>query len=359
MKFSLGSIFVTPFNMHKTIITTSSSFFTLLFAVLLCSNAFGQKTPKRYPTDCTALNMGEYFIADAYEHEGNYLIYADMALVYCSPENNALVLDSLSFNTMVKVNERIKSSQLDTIFQTEIGNGKKTILDIFHKEVGEWYRIEHEKRGAYIKKEDVAIWNIPGFLAGRKRIENFDTIELSSIDSTDEHKSDKRFLFDYLSHGFELEAVNFNGLKDCEVLIHYRTYRESCPGGEMHQFVAFTNDGFKEVASCSGEGEGGEYIWETVYLPMRFPNGKVLLVAYADIENIFNIETAELNTYPYPEKLGVPIDQLIVKTNEFTVPLLDEEGNDQYDEYEMRRVRVDHDPPIYYRWNGKEVGEVK
>lgn len=324
--------------------------------MLLCGNAFGQ-IPTRYTTDCADYNLDQYFIAEAYAHSQNHLIYADKALVYCSPDTSAFVIDTLSFNSLVRATEHIQRLRDDTIFQTDFATRIKTVLQTFLNNSGEWYSIMHDKGSAYVKKDDLAIWNITGFLAGLKRSEvGYNTIELSSIDSADQHKRDRSFLLNYLSHGYELEAVGFNGLKDCETLLHYRTYRESCPGGEMHQFVAFTKNGFVEVASCSGEGEGGEYIWETLYLPMRFPNGKVLLVAYADLENIFNIQTADLNTYPYPENAGIPIDQLIVKTNEFTVPLLDEDGNDQYDEHGSKKVRVDHDPPVYYRWDGKEVG---
>jgi hypothetical protein len=87
---------------------------------------------------------------------------------------------------------------------------------------------------------------------------------------------------------------------------------------------------------------------ETAYIPMKFGNGKVLLVANADIENIFNWQTADLNIFPYSSKYGVPIEKIVVVKHE----------NNGYDE-----VDFEQDPSnakvktkiTIYEWNGKNL----
>jgi hypothetical protein len=66
----------------------------------------------------------------------------------------------------------------------------------------------------------------------------------------------------------------------------YETFRQSCPGGGLTEFIIDDGSKLVNITSVSTVGEGGYFDLESAYIPLKFENNKILLVENADIENI-------------------------------------------------------------------------
>ena len=150
----------------------------------------------------------------------------------------------------------------------------------------------------------------------------------------------------YRNHGYNIEWLNYNGLTFCDGVIIYHDFRESCPGTSTTTFISVNNEGGLKKITSSYSRETSN---TTIYFPLKFESGKILLVAGGDVNGIFNYYSGELNTFDYPKEFKVPINEIIVEIkSEYSGTL----------EIPEEAEEISRDT-IYYRWNGTELNKIK
>lgn len=159
---------------------------------------------------------------------------------------------------------------------------------------------------------------------------------------------------------FYLTAVSNHALKNIPNLLRlYWHQGESCPESEGNVFMAYANGKMSEIISSSSTGEGVFYETTTVYLPVKFAKGKVLLVENGDSENMLDLYTGTLKTITYPKDCGVPIEQLIVVIEEDAEAKEDAKGEYILNKDKENIMEITHKIIKYYRWDGSKLQQVK
>lgn len=146
-------------------------------------------------------------------------------------------------------------------------------------------------------------------------------------------------------------------LKGVQKLFHLEFFNAQCPGTTETVLLVDVKDSLSIIASSFSQGEAGWSEYRVVYLPVKFGNDKVLLVANGDVENIFNTQTAELNTFDYPKDIGIPIEELVVIVEENYEPIeADRQDEDSYKDPETKRTLYKEE---YYRWADNKLVKIK
>ncbi len=138
-------------------------------------------------------------------------------------------------------------------------------------------------------------------------------------------------------------------------LFNFEFFNAQCPGTTINLLIVDCGDSLTKVANSFSMGESTWSESFIVYIPVKFGNGKILLVANGDVKNIFNGYTAELNIFPYPKNINVPIEELVVIVTE------------NKDAEELENIDNDNEPELkvtlykeeYYQWKDNKLSKVK
>lgn len=134
-------------------------------------------------------------------------------------------------------------------------------------------------------------------------------------------------------------------------------FNASCPGTTINVLVADCGDSLTTLASSFSMGESTWGESTVAYVPVKFGTGKVLLVANGDVKNIFNTYTAELNTFPYPKNIGIPIEELVVVVTEnYEAIEADRQDAESYEDPELKQTLYKVE---YYQWKGNKMVKIK
>lgn len=269
---------------------------------------------------------------------------------------------------------------------------------IYIKEVGQsqgqkWYHIEaysyieknYSNSKGYIRFEDVIPFNIMDDKGNRyyiwKSIENHtwsDTTFVVKVSHPDSSKTDTLILTNTPYFVNVSENYTNSALKKLKGMITLEFYNAQCPGTFVHVFVGNCGDSLSVIESSFSSGEGTWYDSKVVYLPFRFENGNVLLVANGDVKNIFNYQTGGLNIFPYPADCGIPIEDLVVIESESAEEEMTEENGEENGEVSSEegeytektetesedanippKLKITHHSIEFFRWNGHKLVKVK
>ncbi len=338
--------------------------YLLLFAFLivvprLIQAQYAEEKTKFYTTPCQTFAIDQYFkIIEGYKSFQH--TFSEKSLLYCSPDENSEVIDTIGFNYEILTSDIIQRYKQDTIFSTEVATGKKSVVNVFMHETGEWLKTSIDKHIGYIKKSDLANYasSNPNFVAGFVGNNHDRKIELRSFEDSKPHAILNTYVCKQFFHDFEIRNQLFNGLDTPGSVIRFATFTQSCPSATYNEYIVIDNGQFTFVTADMSSGEANLYDAETVYFPLKFSNGKILLVAHGEWEFIFNYDTATLNTFDYPKGIGVPIENLIVITKEHTEEVLDANGEPvMEDEYDYK-VKVVKEKTRYFKWDGKKLTPV-
>lgn len=283
--------------------------------------------------------------------------------IYATPVKESKVVKNLGFNEKFVIDQELQKYVNDTLWSTETATGKKTISQVYKKESEKWYRVYDESLHesaiiGYIMEDDLALANFPkdSIMVGKTNSDY--TVLLKSY----KNKEALDTVSVNFMHGFDLKTLVLNKQKNTNKVVQYRTYRESCPGAEMLQFIAYNSGKFTKLVSGISTGEAGMYEEETIYLPVTDINGKTTLVCNGDIDGYISESMAETiakdrKAFRFPK--NTPINELIIKTREVADAVFDE--NDNYIELEdgTVKVKVTKEKPKYYKWNGKTFAIIK
>lgn len=289
---------------------------------------------KFYKTDCDEIEINKKFVVQY--HSEMLRVFIVNCPVYCSPGTSGKIIDTLEFNSEVKVVERIKN------------------------ENQEWFRISNSQESRFVKKEALTLepYNNLGYLIGYNQDRN-DEIELKSIKDDNSSKAIANYTFSENNSFSKIKNISYNGLDKTGLIIKYSTTHNTDPTVHYYEFVNFSQEtkSFTKIVSYSStyidECESDEEIF---YFPLKFDNGKILLVKDADHENIFNYQTAELNTIEYPSESVIPIEQLIVKITRKTECIVDKDGSRIIDPItNSPKTKITVGKVVYYKWDGQNL----
>ena len=280
---------------------------------------------------------------------GRSHIFSEISHLYINPDTNSKILVSYPFNTQIY--GMVENLKINKVI---------------------WYKIIREDRSVgYIREDDFATDRFDfygadyGFLVGKKQKTSkpFNTIVAIRRFKSEKHEIMENYETSDLSDGFEISWIKNTTLKGAVISQHrnsryffcYRTYMESCPGTTSWEYIIDTGEKLMQVAVGFSEGEA-DYSNETsVYLPMRFGNGKILLVKNADVTNIFDSETASLNTLPYSESIGVKIENMVVIKSDDYIYSTDDDKEVIRDKFGYLKIKSNEKSINYFEWDGQKL----
>ncbi|GAL85532.1 hypothetical protein MYP_2761 [Sporocytophaga myxococcoides] len=299
--------------------------------------------------------QNRFVFNSSYPDEGgnksNY-IFAEKTYIYSEPDSNSTILTELPFCSEVQRIEGIKNLESQGEWWTTVmhPDDVNKLGYVRYQDFADFMYIQYDK--GY------------GFLVGQSDtlIDQYNqrTVELRRF-SINNHKILERYKTSYRESGFRFFKVYNTTLNagkqrdNYNELFVYETYRLSCPGGGMKEFILDDGNKLIKVAAVKSEGEGGYYNQEVAYIPLKFHNGKVLLVADADVQNIFSSAKAELNVFPYVSEYNIPVEDMVViqyESNGYDDPNLDFD----IDESENAKVTT---ICTLYKWDGNKLIKVK
>lgn len=279
--------------------------------------------------------------------------FSENTPVYAAADTNSTVLALLPFCSEIRRIEGIKSLN---------AQGERWISVMHPEDVTKIGYLRDKDLADYMEKGYDSDY---GFIVGASdtlmneyRLRVIEIIRFS----LDDHRILERYKTKYLASGYRFNRVINSTLSTSQhpdegnfkALYVYETYRQSCPGGGMKEFILDNGSKLKQVTTVSSEGEGGFYNIEIAYIPLKFYNGKVLLVADADVQNIFNWEQADLRVFPYPGGSSIPIEDMVViqyVSNGYDDPNIDSDTDPE-------KAKVITKNTIY-QWNGNDLIKVK
>lgn len=154
-------------------------------------------------------------------------------------------------------------------------------------------------------------------------------------------------------NAFFLEYSNVSFQGNPAIVRLYWHHGESCPESEGNVFVVKNKENkLVELPQSVGSGEYGYYTYRKIYLPVKFGNGKTLLVENGDDKNMYNQWDQTTNTISYPTDCNIPLNELIVEieaTEEAKTNKNHEIIEDQNGSPIMEKT---HHIVRYYRWTG-------
>ncbi len=313
-----------------------------------------------YYTNCDSFKIDDGFvITEQDEHEFKHS-FSVRTFVYCSPDSTQTPLGFVNFNTTLTTLETVSHIRKDSFVM--YSDRPSEYRYIYHS--SNWKKVNFRGGVGYVKANDLADEYYPNgqFLLQSNRKNYGEGVQLKAISAEPKMKRSLDKITLPFMHGYRLQTSSDNGLKNSGLLIIYETFRQSCPGASSINLVLLNKNGFHNLISSFSTGEAGMFEHETIYYPLKLANASIKLIAVSDImyaqneENELNLNT--ISGYPYPNHIGIPIEQLIVKTKSYTENILDENGKELMDENSNYRVNIINEEPVFYEWNGDELIEL-
>lgn len=221
------------------------------------------------------------------------------ALMYCQPDTTSRLLDTFNFNELI-TSEPLEHSYFNQGMY--------------------WHKIKDGNNIGYMRLADICDPKRTYFLyySNKKLRVGFELVTDSNgsremvaakIFETETNKIISTSIIGPYVSTFDFGVntytpINKNGL------LYYSSSMESCPGWTYEGFYAVNGDSVILLADGSSEGEGVYYDVDVIYLPTYIGYRKIALMPGGRNEG-FN-----LDSFPYPKDIGVPIENLIVKFSE-------------------------------------------
>jgi len=272
--------------------------------------------------------------------------FQNKTFLYCSPSLESQILDTLAFNTQLYSRQLIKKT-----FKPEKKkrNGKMVTIK---KREQEWYEVNYKEKKGFLLKKGLTMQKLNnnvlfGDYLDHKQYNIQYPYVLKSYNSKDKNQVLDTFEL-YHNAGYHLKLLMYNGLEFNKSIIIYNDFRTSCPGTSSITYIGLDEKGkFSKIISSFNGTESTS----TIFFPMKFGESKILLIKNANVNQIFNQQTGELNIYPYPSELNIPIEQLIVET---TVEYAGDIEGLTESEIIIKSSNVN-----FYKWNGKKLEKIK
>jgi hypothetical protein len=272
----------------------------------------------------------------------SYGTLSETTYVYDSPNVDAHIKDTLTFNTPINI----------------LG------------EFADHFLVCTPSAGAgYVKKVDISLETCIGlgvkfnYLIGLSKYGTADRTScarstLKMIKTTPKNEIVHTYIDSIRGIDFRVKNIYSSSLKNVQALfyINYDCYSEI--GISVDHFVIDTGKLSRLlVAGSSGDGDISDVM--NVYLPIHLTNGKKVVLARNGILTV-DETTAKVQIYKYPKDCGVPIEELVVveDTSE-EMGWNEDKGEPLYNDDGTQALSVTVLQTTFYRWNGSELQKVK
>lgn len=229
----------------------------------------------------------------------------------------------------------------------------------------EWYKVEtQDKKIGFIDVQDLIFGEFENQEKGYKLVlgvrEKRHLGSMVSINRVRLHDNKVTEILELplISSPF-VTKISSTTLMSALQVLKYETSSEECPGITEDYYIIDNGNKLILLAKGTSSGESSWYQSSIVYIPIKLTNGKVMLVANGNINNIFNSETGELNVFHYTEDIGIPIENLIVIKNEEVEYEFDEDYNPIENKDGTYKIASENYSTEYYSWNGKVVTKIR
>ncbi|MES2691336.1 MAG: hypothetical protein V4658_13085 [Bacteroidota bacterium] len=276
----------------------------------------------------------------------NPVTFSDYTKVYALPDTTSEVLFGLQYDSPV---ELMRQGSLGRKIVEKVTRTDSTTYIHYGGDYFRWYEIIYGNTKGYVVESDIVTQSLTGKNNDRFYIKNNQVLKYSV--------SKQRF--DTLPvWGIFVQEIEIHSLKHVNMLFRITSEGAFCGGGRSDQFVIDANDslftlttgGYVNTEDIADE----HYYKDIVYLPLQFFRGKILLVENGDVGSIFDQSTGTLNVHPFPAKLNIPKQDLVVRKTMTEKVLLDAKQKPLLDKQGNYRTRVTHKTE-FYRWTGRRM----
>ncbi len=283
-------------------------------------------------------------------------VFSSSAKVYSKPDTNSIIIESLYFKNplnLLEVGEDVKEIKTEIIDSFNVKHSLTTF------KIQSWYKISLKSGIGFIKNSDVSTHTfgdekgLCNYFFLQKNscwIYKFDNTKNQFVDSLEL----KSFRNDYA------KTVEVNSWKNVNILFRSTMTNAYCGGGITTVFVIDANGKLSELirTESSFDDEIPDGHVSNLFLPIKFNQGKVLLILNGDIENVFNTFTGELNISKFPPKLIVPKNEFAVFNDTQIISQQDMNGElllNTDGSYKTKTI----EKTKYFKWNGFQLTEIK
>jgi hypothetical protein len=280
------------------------------------------------------------------------------ALVYASNRPGAKVIDTLRLGTPVRLVGEPKEGYVDV-------SGDPSV----YGEPQYWHVLVGDSIPGYVKFTDVAShgfgyrgydpWILMGDgprKAGQYCMKVVSCAEKSEYPLRPPYMKEEFQFFYSAGPNKNVQQIGALALKDLPLgYLFHANNGNDCPNSQESHLIVQIKGKFQDLLQGYAKLEGKHYERTTFYLPVKFDNGKVLLIEEGDQYNAFNLQETRLNAFEYNNTIGIPITQLVVVEEESGDYFEDANGHFVYDEKGHLKKNVSLHSVKYYRWNGEKI----
>ncbi|TNE54746.1 MAG: hypothetical protein EP338_06305 [Bacteroidetes bacterium] len=273
-------------------------------------------------------------------YEDRYACVMDQkALVFEKRDNSSRVLDTLKFKHPLQLLSGHFYGYDDWV-QVEFGKGKIGFV-----------------RGTAISEFDVSDYRGKrNYLIRQSKFKPYDDRKISIM--IYDQKNPKKVLgvteIEMKSSYYRANMVQ-TALKSAENMLCITHFRASCPGTEIREFYRYSHGKMHFVGNSMATGEMGEYTVSTLYLPIRFENGKIRHFSDANPDGVFNWQTGELNHFQLPDSLQSRAAKIAVRVDESGQQIFGKDYQQRYDKEGSPLIKIFNKKVSFYEWNGRKL----
>ncbi|MCD6065686.1 MAG: hypothetical protein K0S33_512 [Bacteroidetes bacterium] len=283
-------------------------------------------------------------------------VCSDSGKVYAMPDTNSEVLRAILFNTDIHLlgkGEDTEEIVVEKIAEDGHTYKAKSYLRLI------WYKIELDNWIGYIRASDVATHT---FTDSKGKFKYFfqteNSCRLLKYDINTKKWADTLEI-EHL-RGDIVRVIESAGWKNTDILFRVTRINAFCGGGTRDEFIIDANgklSGLLSTDSYADDGSADAY-GSTVWLPLKFNKGKILLIANGDVEQVFDTYSGQLNVYPFPKGVTIPPTELIVFKESEIKSLYAKNGEPLLKPDGSYRSTVKNTTK-YFRWNGTKLIRIK
>jgi hypothetical protein len=263
--------------------------------------------------------------------------------VYNSTKANAIIIDTLPFNSPVNILTEYPEFFLVCSPKAKSGYIKKTELYL------------HSLFWGY--KSCTYLFGISKYGTNDNTDCNRSTLKVVKVN--DKNKIVYFYNDSIMGKNYKIKLIHNSALKNSEAVFYLSYHCYSEIGVVADHFIVDNGNELSRLILTSGSGDGGSSDISTVYLPVRLTNGKKIVLAKNGVLSV-DETTAKVETYPYPTNCGIPIEELIVVENKSVEDQWNEEkGEKVYNKDGTEALDISNIETIYYQWTGKIIKRVK
>lgn len=322
----------------------------LINLIASCSISIAQDQTRKEPYVHFSQIQNSY-----YRNFVSPVTYNESCKVYFKPDTASEIITTLKFKTYLQL---LREGEQE--FPAD-GKGGLRIL--------KWYEIDYENNKGFIKAASIATHS---FYNLTTKCDYFLVTDFSAENNPDtnsftiyKYDNNSKKFTDTLSYkNFRADVVHeirYDGWKNVTMLFHAEEINAYCGGGTSDVFITDANNNLSEMISTKFNADDGsaDSYTSTVWLPIKFMKGNILLLLNGDVENAFDANSGKLNTHAFPKELTIPKIELVVFNEIKTGSIYNKKGEPIKNADGNYTSKVVNNRTKYYKWDGSKLILIK